>query len=138
MTCSPGQRFVYVFGDSQTPNGRSSGWDGLNLPSSQQWKVTGITSAENVNVAVVSVASSCSTPGPETIVTTGGGATVHVYTAGVDSVLPAASIARSRSVCGPRVRSENCSGEVQEFHDVVESRAHSKFRSSTGVRLSVP
>src|ERR671914_2067821 len=116
----------------------SPGACGLNLPSSQQWKVTGVTSAENVKVTVWSVVSSCSTPGPERIVTTGGGATIHVYSSGVDSMFPAASTARRRSVCVPRVRSENCSGEVHEFQDVVESRAHSKVRSSAGVRLSLP
>src|SRR5918992_1528078 len=116
----------------------SPGACGLNLPSSQQWKVTGETSAEKVKVAVRSVDSSCSTPGPERIVTTGGGATIQVYASGVDSMLPAASMARRRSVCEPRVRSEYCSGEVHEFQDVVESRAHSKVRSSAGVRLSVP
>src|ERR671914_1972076 len=116
----------------------SPGACGLNLPSSQQWKVTGVTSAENVKVTLVSVVSSCSTPGPDRIVTTGGGATIHVYSSGVDSMLPAASTARRRSVCVPRVRSEYCSGEVHEFQDVVESRAHSKVSSSAGVRLSVP
>src|SRR5918992_4861701 len=116
----------------------SPGACGLNLPSSQQWKVTGVTSAENVKVTVRSVVSSCSTPGPERIVTTGGGATIQVYASGVDSIFPAASTARRRSVCEPRVRSENCSGEVQEFQDVVESRAHSKVRSAAGVRLSLP
>ena len=53
-------------------------------------------------------------------------------------MLPAASIARRRSVCVPRVRSENCSGDVHEFHAVVESSAHSNLRSAAGVRLSVP
>jgi hypothetical protein len=53
-------------------------------------------------------------------------------------MLPAASMARRRSVCEPRVRSEYCSGEVHEFQDVVESSAHSKFRLAVGVRLSVP
>src|SRR5918992_5963729 len=85
-----------------------AGWDGspgacgLNLPSSQQWKVTGETSAENVKVTVLSVVSSCSTPGPERIVTTGGGATIHVYSSGGDSMLPAASTARRRGVCVAR------------------------------------
>ena len=41
-------------------------------------------------------------------------------------------------MCVPRVRSENCSGEVQEFQDVVESRAHWKVSSRAGVRLSLP
>src|ERR687896_1043579 len=116
----------------------SPGACGANLPSSQQWKVTGLTSAENVKITVLSVVSSWSTPGPERMVTTGGGATIQVYSDGVDWTLPAASTARRRSVCEPRVRSENCSGEVHEFQDVVESRAHSKVRSAAGVRLSVP
>ena len=53
-------------------------------------------------------------------------------------MLPASSIARTRSVCVPRVRSEYCSGEAHEFQDVVESSAHSKLRSAAGVRLSEP
>src|SRR5688572_4500076 len=114
------------------------GVPGLNLPSSQQWKVTGLTSAVNVNVPLRSVVSSTSTPGPDRIVTTGGGATIHVYSAGVSWTFPAASTARRRSVCEPRTRSEYCSGEVQEFHAVVESSAHSKTRSIKGVRLSLP
>ena len=81
---------------------------GLNVPSSQQWKVTGLTSAENVKVTVESVVSSCSTPGPERIVTTGGGATIQVYASGVDSTLPAASIGAQAE----RVRAAGQVGEL--------------------------
>ena len=42
-------------------------------------------------------------------------------------------------MCEPRVRSENSSGDVHEFHTVSESIAHSKFERSAGsVRLSEP
>ncbi len=101
--CSPSGTFVYVFGEVQFSS---------STPSSQHQKVALLTSAVKVNVWFrASVISS----GPERMIPSGGGATVHVYSAGVGSKRPAASRARTRSVCVPRVRSENCSGVEQEL-----------------------
>src|SRR5688572_513233 len=69
------------------------------------------------------------------MVVTGGALTCQVKLSGVGSQLPAASRARTRSVCMPRVRSEYCSGDVHELY-AVPSRAHWKVRLNG--RLSVP
>src|SRR5919106_1801990 len=103
-------------------------------PSSQHWNVEPGTSVTKVKVAFVfSVISS----GPERIVAWGGAVTVHSYRAGVVSKFPAASFARTRSTCAPRVRSENCWGETHELY-AVPSSAHSNVRDDAGVRLSLP
>src|SRR5918992_5249422 len=80
-------------------------------PSSQHLKAEPGTLDENSKCALVlSVTSS----GPELIVTTGGSATVQVYRAGVASTLPATSMARTSSSCGPWSMSLKTSGDSQD------------------------
>ena len=101
--CSPSGTFVYVFGEVQFSS---------STPSSQHQKVAPLTSAVKVNVWFrLSVTSS----GPDRMIPSGGCETTHVNSAGVGSKSPAASLARTRRVCEPRVRSENCSGVEQEL-----------------------
>ena len=90
------------------------------------------TSAVKVNVwSLASVISS----GPVRMIPIGGCETVHVYSAGVGSNRPATSLARTRSVCVPRVRSENCWASSTSC----SPRRRASTRSVTSpTRLSVP
>src|ERR671915_562992 len=111
---------VYVLGDSHTTG---------TEPSMEHWKTTSGVAEENSNVAPgwfawkVNVAEvlSVSRSGPLRIVVSGGGVTRQLWTAGVPSMLPAASIARTRSWCTPTARSMSCSGEVHELYDAPSS-----------------
>ncbi|MFP5452314.1 MAG: hypothetical protein ACLGG9_11295 [Thermoleophilia bacterium] len=51
--------------------------------------------------------------------------TVNDTEAGLASVLPAASVARTSNVCAPSLRPVNCTGETQGANDA-PSRRHSK------------
>jgi hypothetical protein len=100
---SPARRLSYSFGEVQFSS---------MTPSSQHQNVAPVTSEVKVKVALL---RSTTSSGPPRMIPSGGGATVHVYGAGDWSARPATSIARTRSVWLPRVRSENCCGEVHEL-----------------------
>lgn len=90
--------------------------------SSAHSKVVPIWLDEKVNVAsVLSVASS----GPERMDVSGGAKTVQLYVAGVGSMLPFVSLARTINSCSPTERFVSCIGATQELKDG-PSNAHSK------------
>jgi hypothetical protein len=71
-------------------------------PSSEHWKVLGVSDELNVKLALALVLGLV---GLEPIVLSGASeSTVHVNDAGVASVLPAASVARTWKVCEPCAR----------------------------------
>jgi hypothetical protein len=76
---------------------------GASTPaSSRHWKVEPASLAENVNAAEEAFVSAV---GPESIVVSGAVASiVHVWAAGVGSLLPAGSVARTWTVCVPSAR----------------------------------
>ena len=79
-------------------------------PFSEHSYVTGLSFEEKSNVAVVEFVA---TGGALTMVVSGGVAsTVHVRDAGVGSTLPAASTARTNSVCEPSARPAKVTGSV--------------------------
>jgi hypothetical protein len=127
-SCSPSVRPVYVIPDSQV---EKEAWS-----SKAHSKVASGWSEVKANVAsVLSVGS----VGPESIVVSGNGSTVHRKVAGDESTLPAVSFARTRSSCSPTAKSVNSTGEVQEPNDG-PSRAHSNtasgsFEEKTNVAL---
>ena len=68
-------------------------------PSSEHSKVAGVSLAENANVALVAVVVP---DGPESIVVFGAVVSIVQFRdAGVASVFPAASFARTANVCAP-------------------------------------
>ena len=80
--CGPAASAVYVAGDSQSANARSS---------SEHSNAESTSFALNVNVALVAVVE---LGGFSRIVVSGGTATVHVYSTGVSSARPYAGVLR--------------------------------------------
>jgi hypothetical protein len=71
-------------------------------PSSKHWNVDPASLAVNAKLALVLVTVPL---GPEVMVVSGGVVSiVQLREAGVESVLPAASVARTRKVCVPFVK----------------------------------
>jgi hypothetical protein len=89
------------------------GWKPRSL-SSEHSNVAPAWFAWKVNVADVSPVSSA---GPVRIVVSGGGVTCQLRNAGVESTLPLASIARTRSWCTPTDTSFSVSGETHKLND---------------------
>src|SRR5918992_1006971 len=107
-------------------------------PSSEQSSVASAPSNAHSNVAParlevnssVALEASVGSAGPEVIVVSGAGRTVHVWLAGVWSTLPAASLARTRKLCTPADRSVSWTGELHELNDS-PSTAHSKLEPAS-------
>ena len=59
--------------------------------------------------------------GPSSIVVSGARSTVQAWVAGLWSTLPAASVARTFSVCSPGVRPVYSAGEVQDEYVALSS-----------------
>src|SRR5687767_3371051 len=98
------------------------GQDAAGASSSEQVKVAP-ASEPKAKVADVSLVD---TSGPLSIVVARPVvSTVQVAAAGLASVLPAASLARTRNVCSPSARPLSATGETQDAN-AAPSRAHSK------------
>jgi hypothetical protein len=82
----------YRTGESHAANGSPSSEHSNDAPASLAVKL-------NVALVLEVVAS-----GPEVIVVSGGTATVHSYSAGVSSGIPAEFFACTSNVCGPSIR----------------------------------
>src|ERR687895_349980 len=135
--CSPAMRplasksssSVYVFCDSQATG---------TEPSMEHWKTTSGVVDENANVGPgwfawkVNVAElmSVSAAGKVRIVDSGGGVTCQLRTAGVVSMLPATSIARTRSWCTPTAKSMSCNGEMHALNAAPSSEQRKVAPSS--------
>ena len=93
---------MYAFGELQAANA---------APSSAHSNVTFASPETNSKpAAVLTVVAG----GPAVMIEPGGVvSTAHVWTAGVASVLPARSVARTRSSCDPTARPVYCLGELQ-------------------------
>jgi hypothetical protein len=94
------------------------------VESSEHWNVDPLSLALNVNVALVLVVVEPAAGPPVMVVLGGAMSTVHVRLAALGSVLPAASIARTRNVWLPPVSPVYWRGEVQVLKAVVESSEH--------------
>ncbi len=124
--CAPTDSPEYSSGDVQPVKA---------APFSEHSNVDPASSAEKVNVADVSVVVAA---GPlSTVVSggvvSGGGAgdsTVHEYSAGDRSRLPAASMARTSKVCAPTTRSVYTTGEAQAANQA-PSMAHSNVEPAS-------
>jgi hypothetical protein len=80
-------------------------------PSSEHWKLEPASLEENVKLALVLLVTA---GGPESIAVCGAlESTVQLWAAGLASVLPAGSVARTWKVCGPELRPVYGLGEVQ-------------------------
>src|SRR5262249_39189345 len=115
--CDPSASPVYVFGELQL----------VHEPASRLHSNVDGSEAMNSNVgdpeAVVP-------EGPEVIVVSGDVAsTVHVRSAGVGSLLPARSVARTRNVCEPSTSPVYVVGELQG-PNAPPSRLQSKVEDS--------
>ena len=114
--CDPLARFEYAFGDAQAAHAPASRRHSNVEPVSVDVNVkfarrrrdrAGRPARDVVSGGVVS----------------GGGTfTVHVRVAGVASVFPAASVARTSNVCEPLARPEYAFGDVQVAHAPASSR----------------
>ena len=94
-TCGPAARPVYVLGDVQGKYGPSS---------IEQANVEPASLAVKLNVALTLLVVAAGAPAPIVVCGAVVSVTVQANVAGVGSMLPSASTARTANVCGPTVR----------------------------------
>src|SRR5687768_13092674 len=102
-------------------------------PSSEQENVEPCSSAVKANVAFVVFVSAAGAPEPSVVcgaVVSGGVATVQLKLAGVASVLPSASLARTAKVCAPTARPVYWTG-VSHSANAAPSSEHSNVESTS-------
>jgi hypothetical protein len=117
--CAPDDSVDVVNGDVQV----------VNAPvSTEHWNVEGVSLDENANVGVLTPVGPL---GPDVIVVSGGVvSTVKALVAGVASVFPAASVARTESVYEPSRRDAGVYGE-EHVENVTPSRAHANVEPAS-------
>jgi hypothetical protein len=124
--CAPDESVEVVNGDEQL----------VNAPvSTEHWNVDGVSLDENANVGVESFVGPL---GPEVIVVSGAVvSTVKARVAGVGSVFPAGSVARTENVYGPSRSATGVNGDAQAAYVLPSSEQANVDPASLAVNENV-